>query len=209
MPPTKNKKRPDPNVAALPASGHITAGTPRKKDPVSSSIISVSEVVAQNPASPSLCPTVTIPFEAGSRTIRCTFLVDTGAEANFLPLGDAQAIQANIADLMVPLHIRLWANQSSSRTVSKSCQVPIHLDAHELNTNFYIVDASGINILSAPWLAQHKITVNLHDRHLRIEGTSESTALSVDEISSVISNANKKASWVDDYLELKPRWAFL
>lgn len=36
----------------------------------------------------------------------------------FLSLGDAQAIQANITDLTVPLHIRLWANQSSSRTVT-------------------------------------------------------------------------------------------
>jgi len=44
-------------------------------------------------------------------------------------------------------------------------------------TKFYIVEDSGINILSAPWLAQHKITVNVYDRHLRIEGTSDSPTL--------------------------------
>jgi len=60
VPATKVKKRFNPNVAALTASDPITAGIPRKKESPSSSIISVSEVVVQDPARPYLCPTVAI-----------------------------------------------------------------------------------------------------------------------------------------------------
>lgn len=51
---TKVKQCFDPDVAARPTSGPTTAGIPRKKESSSSSIISVSGVVEQDPARPSL-----------------------------------------------------------------------------------------------------------------------------------------------------------